>query len=86
MMAVDMAIELVGCPVKCRKCYAKGMVKPGTDYGGWYKSRFYRLQKYKWYCPEHRAIGEKVDWQFYESNKTPEPKLSTEDELYKLLD
>lgn len=85
----------VGLPVKCRKCKKKGFVKPNTDYGGWYKSKFYRLQHLKWYCPKHYEIGRKVDNQFYENYKTPDPNSeevpqakveATTEELYKLLD
>lgn len=89
---MEEALIHIGLPVKCRKCKKRGFVKPNTDYGGWYKSKFYRLQRLKWYCPKHYEIGRKVDNQFYENYKTPDPypkqaKIeNTVDELYKLLD
>ena len=83
---MEPALIAVGLPVKCRKCGKKGFVKPRTDYGGWYKSRLLRRTTRKWFCPEHAEKGEKMDKNFYERYKTPEPVESTEEELYKLLD
>lgn len=91
---METAIEVVGLPVKCRKCGEKGFVKPRSDYGGWYKSKLFRLKRAKWYCPEHYEIGRKVDNHFYDNYLTPHPYTKTElevieetqDELYKLLD
>jgi len=47
------ALSQVGLPVKCRHCDKSHMVKPGTDYDGWSKSKVSK----KWSCPEHSAEG-----------------------------
>lgn len=92
---MDEAIRQVGLPVHCRKCEVAGFVKPGTDYGGWYKSKKYRTTNNRWFCPEHYEIGRKVDNDFFQRSPTPDPYSeeekqkqieSTEEELYKLLD
>lgn len=84
---MDEALIQVGLPVKCiyADCQTRGFVKPGTDYGGWYKARIYRKRKNKWFCPEHYNNGKEADERFY---KTPQPELkdTTEEELYKLLE
>lgn len=88
---MDHAILKVGLPVKCRKCKKEGRVKPGGDYGGWYKSKIYRSHKIKWYCPKHYEIGRAVDNRFFDNLNTPDPytakdRPTIEEELYKLLD
>lgn len=90
---MDQALIQVGLPVKCRKCLAPGFVKPNSDYGGWYKSKMFRMfPRNRWYCPEHYEIGRSVDNKFYENYKTPDPypekpKVeATVEDLYKLLD
>ena len=89
---MDQAIIKVGLPVTCRKCKVKGFVKPHTDYGGWYKSKIFRLQRLRWFCPDHYEDGRRIDNHFYENYKTPDPypeevaqEKATED-LYALLD
>lgn len=88
---MEEALIHIGLPVKCRCCDNRGFVKPCSDYGGWYKSKFYRLKRLKWFCPEHYEIGRDVDNKFYENYKTPDPYNakdvpSIEEELYALLD
>lgn len=91
---MEEALIQVGLPVTCAfgDCGTKGFVKPATDYGGWYKSKFFRLRfKKRWYCPEHYEKGREIDNRFYENYKTPDPYPEesvekTEEELYKLLD
>lgn len=89
---VDNALVRVGLPVKCGwgDCEATGFVKPATDYGGWYKSKMFRLRiKKRWFCPEHYEKGRELDNRFYENYKTPDPYPEPEDsldELYKLID
>lgn len=94
---MEEAIIQVGLPVTCAygDCGAKTFVKPSTDYGGWYKSKFFRFRfKKRWYCPEHYDKGREIDNKFYENFKTPDPYTdkelesmeATQDELYKLLD
>jgi len=96
---MDQALIQVGLPVTCAygDCGTKGFVKPrnteNTDYAGWYKSKFFRLRlRKRWFCPEHYEEGQRIDNQFYENYKTPDPypeeavQAATVDELYKLLD
>lgn len=91
---MDHALVEVGLPVKCAwgDCGTKGNVKPATDYGGWYKSKFFRFRiKKRWYCPEHYEKGRELDNRFYDNWKTPDPytekdTANIEEELYALLD
>lgn len=91
---MDQALIQVGLPVKCAygDCESKGFVKPHSDYGGWYKSKFFRFRPRKrWYCPDHYEEGRAIDNKFYENYRTPDPypeqqTENTVDELYKLLD
>lgn len=84
----------VGLPVTCAfgDCGTKGHVKPQSDYGGWYKSKMFRMRPRKrWYCPEHYEEGRAIDNKFYQNYLTPDPYSeseleATQDELYKLLD
>ena len=89
---IENALAGTGLPVACRygDCETQGFVKPSTDYGGWYKSKFYRFRK-KWFCPEHYQKGRDIDNKFYQNWQTPDPyteieELSAEEELYNLLD
>lgn len=93
---MDEAIRQVGLPVKCSygDCGTTGYVKP-HNYGGWYKCKMLRKRwKKSWYCPAHYEAGREIDNRFYQNYRTPDPyteeeakvKLSTEEELYKLLD
>lgn len=86
---MEEALIKVGLPVKCAKCKKEGRVRP-KDYGGWYKSRLFRLRpKKRWFCPEHHDIGKRMDEHFYDISQTPQPDTTVEDsteELYKLLD
>lgn len=93
---MENAIRQVGLPVVCvvADCPTTGFVKP-HDYGGWYKCKMLRRTwRKRWFCPEHYQNGRDFDNKFYENYRTPDPyteeeakvKLSTEDELYKLLD
>lgn len=84
---VENAIELVGLPVKCHRCHAKGFVKPRTDYGGWYHWKAYH--KSHWFCTECADGARNVREGVTQRYLTPEPKPAPEDvteELYKLLD
>ncbi len=91
---MEEALINVGLPVKCAygDCGEKGFVKPHSDYGGWYKSKFFRLRpKKRWYCPEHYDKGREIDNKFYENWRTPDPYTekdtpNIEAELYALLD
>lgn len=91
-MMMDHALIEVGLPVKCRKCRKEGRVRPNTNYDGWYKSKFFRLKRYKWFCTEHYELGREIDNRFYENHKTPDPYPEEEtperieEELYALLD
>lgn len=82
---METALAKIGLPVKCRKCREPGLVKPATDYGGWYKSKLFRSPHLRWYCPEHYEIGKAVDERFKTIGITAEPD-TTEEELYALLD
>lgn len=91
---MDEALLQVGLPVKCRVCPATTLVKPMTDYNGWYKSKTMRggLTK-RWFCPEHAGPGQEVDespMNIYiprsAANQPPEVNEDPTDELYKLLD
>lgn len=91
---MEEALLQVGLPVSCAygDCEAHAFVKPRTDYGGWYKSKFFRFRfKKRWFCPEHYEAGREIDNRFYDNWKTPDPynendTASIEEELYKLLD
>lgn len=92
--AMEEAIIQVGLPVKCNygDCGVTGNVKPDKQYGGWYKSKMFRMRwKKQWYCPEHYEQGREIDNRFYENWKTPDPYTekdtdNIEEELYALLD
>lgn len=93
---MEQALLQVGLPVTCAfgDCDTTGFVKPRSDYGGWYKSKLFRFKRKRWYCPEHYEKGREIDNRFYQNYATPHPYpdeeakaiLSTEEELYKLLD
>lgn len=88
---MDPALAKVGLPVKCAygDCTTSGFVKPGSDYGGWYKSRLFRFKRKRWFCPKHFEEGKAIDDKFYKTYKTPDPELSPEsatEALYKLLE
>lgn len=91
---MDQGLAHVGLPVTCAygDCEETGFVKPRSDYGGWYKSKFYRLKPRKrWFCPKHYEKGRELDNRFYDNSRTPDPypeqKIDdVEAELYKLLD
>ena len=85
---MEEALIQIGLPVKCiyANCQSRGFVKPRSDYGGWYKAKIYRKRKKRWFCPEHYEKGEELDKRFFEDYKTPTPEISTEEELYKLLE
>jgi hypothetical protein len=91
---MEEALRQIGLPVKCAygDCEVTGHVKPGTDYGGWYKSKMFRFKPRKrWFCPEHYEDGRRIDNKFYENYRTPDPYPEQEaeatiDELYKLID
>lgn len=89
---MEEALRTVGLPVKCRTCSKKGFVKPHSDYGGWYRSKWGPRSK-RWLCPDHADAGKASDKHFTDRFKTPEggqeqakPEETTVDELYKLLD
>lgn len=88
MVGFEIAIDKFGLPVKCRKCGAKGFVKPGTNYGGWWRNKLSRRSI--WYCPDHAHNGSAMKDNIENRYKTPEPEQppepSAEEELYKLLD
>lgn len=91
---MDQALSKVGLPVKCAygDCKAKSLVRPQSDYGGWYKSKLFRYKQHlRWFCPKHYEKGREIDNKFYENYQTPDPYPQeeidkTQDELYKLLD
>lgn len=83
---MEQALIKVGLPVKCRKCGKKGFVKPGTDYGGWFGSRLFKLRHLRWYCPKHAKIGKAVDDRFFEHCRDPEPAPDAIADLYAILD
>jgi len=81
---MEEAIIKVGLPVKCAKCHTRGFVRPHTDYGGW--TRLKRLRAISiWYCPDDADAAVRTE-QRANSYQSPKSELSTEDELYKLLD
>lgn len=82
---MDEVLVKVGLPVKCRKCRVRGFIKPGSDYGGWFKSKLFTRPHLRWYCPEHAEIGKAVDARFNTMGITALPD-TTEEELYALLD
>ena len=81
---MDFAIDKIGLPVKCTRCSKKGFVKPRTNLDGWYRIKI--LRKYRWYCPEHNESATNFYNNFEEKYRTPDPEISTEEELYKLLE
>lgn len=95
---MEQAITLIGLPVKCGygDCGRIGLVRPQTDYGGWYKSKLHRFHhKKKWWCPEHYDFAKQRDEHFYKFRDNyptplPEPVVetveSTTEELYDLID
>ncbi len=91
---MEEALLQIGLPVTCAygDCGQKGFVKPHTDYGGWYKSKMFRMRPRKrWFCPEHYTFGRDKDNHFYENYKTPDPYTETDtpdmiEELYALID
>lgn len=89
---MDAYLVHTGLPVTCAfgDCEAKGNVKPHSDYGGWYKSKMFRMHfRKRWFCPEHYQEGRTMDNKFYENYKTPDPEptpVDVEAELYALLD
>jgi hypothetical protein len=83
---MEIALERIGLPVKCRKCGKKGNVRPRTDYGGWHKSRFMLRSMNKWFCPEHAQIGKDMDKRFTMKFEPPAKKEDVKENLYKLLE
>lgn len=81
---MDFAINKIGLPVKCTRCSKKDFVKPRTNLGGWYRIKI--LQKYRWYCPEHNESAKNFYGGFDDKYLTPQKEISTEEELYKLLE
>lgn len=87
---MDNALSQVGLPVKCRHCDATALVKPGTDYNGWSRSRVTK----KWSCPEHSSEGMDNSFKRRFSENTPiviesevvEEPTDELDKLYELLD
>jgi hypothetical protein len=90
---MDQALIQVGLPVRCvyADCGVSGYVKPSfvdPEHGGWYKSRLFRRQRKRWYCPKHHQEGRAKDKWFYDKYQTPEPEKSPQnvvEELYKLI-
>ncbi|MES1987272.1 MAG: hypothetical protein V4440_04440 [Pseudomonadota bacterium] len=80
---MDQALIQVGLPVKCdwADCGTTGFVKAGSDHGGWHRHTLKR-----WYCPKHAKKAAEQYKAFQDKYATPEPEVSTEEELYKLLD
>lgn len=81
---MDAAIEQIGLPVKCYRCKERGFVKPRTDYEGWYRVKI--SGRSRWYCPEHSSSASVFYKSMKDGYKTPEITLTTEQELYKLLE
>lgn len=86
---MEEALIRYGLPVKCRKCKKKGVVKPATDYNGWYKSKLFRKSN-RWFCPEHYNVGKQADDNFYVRISQPvvieENDESDLEKFYKLID
>jgi len=80
---MEWAIDRVGLPVTCRKCKAKGFVKPRTDYGGWSRWRALRGPS-TWYCPKDIYAQERAVARISGAT-TPQPELSVEEQLYALI-
>lgn len=88
---MDQALIKIGLPVKCHTCEQRGYIKPGTNYGGWYKYKPLR-KPIIWYCPTEAEKIRQYRKGIEDRYATPAPspqavaQASTEEELYKLLD
>lgn len=82
---VEETIERIGLPVKCHVCKVRGFIKPRTNLSGWYRWKVLRGPS-TWYCPEHGPAVKQSRKNFEANYPSPVEEISTEEQLYKLLD